>query len=95
VRGNKTEKYRNEVREKKIFYEFSRYTVNIDTSSVYFEGKLTEKGKAKSSLVDPDPYLFGPPGSEPFSQRYGSRILLSSSKISKKNIDSYCFVTSL
>jgi hypothetical protein len=37
-------------------------------------------------LDDPDP--------EPISQRYGSRILLSSSKNRKKNLDSYSFVTS-
>ncbi len=49
-----------------------------------------------------DPNVFGPPGSGSrfISQRYGSgsgsgiRILLSSSKNSKKNLDSYCFVTS-
>jgi hypothetical protein len=55
---------------------------------------------------DPDPHVFGPPGSGSISQRYRSgsgstgfwtsriRILLSSSKISKKNLDSFCFVTS-
>ncbi len=53
-----------------------------------------------NSVADPDPsdpYVFGPPGwSEPasISQRYGSRILLSSSKNRKKNLDSYSFVTS-
>jgi hypothetical protein len=43
----------------------------------------------------PDPpnlNFFGPPGSGSISQRI--RILLSSSKNSKKNLDSYCFVTS-
>ncbi len=42
-------------------------------------------------------YVFGPPGSESgygsVSQRYGSRSLYPSSK--KKDLDSYCFVTSL
>ncbi len=54
---------------------------------------------------DPDPPVFGPPGSGSgfTSQRYGSgsgvllwiriRILLSSCKNSKKNLDSYYFVT--
>jgi hypothetical protein len=27
-----------------------------------------------SSVVDPDPYVFGPPGSGSDSQRYGSRL---------------------
>jgi hypothetical protein len=39
-----------------------------------------------NSVVDPDPYVFGPPGS--VSQvRIRIRILLSSSKNSKKNLD--------
>jgi hypothetical protein len=44
----------------------------------------------------PDPHVFGPPRSGSTSQRYGIRIriLLSSSNTSKKNLDSYCFVTS-
>jgi hypothetical protein len=50
---------------------------------------------------DPDPHVFGPPGSGSTSHRYGSgsrillwiRILLSSCKNSKKNLDSYYFVT--
>jgi hypothetical protein len=43
----------------------------------------------------PDPHDFGPPGSGSGStgQRYGIRILLSSCKNSKKNLDSYYFVT--
>jgi hypothetical protein len=40
--------------------------------------------------TDPDQLVFGPPGSTCF---WSSRILLSSSKNSKKNLDSYCFVT--
>jgi hypothetical protein len=52
-----------------------------------------------SSVADPDPpdpNVFGPPGSGSgsISQRYGSWILLSTSKKRKKNLDSYCFVTS-
>jgi len=48
---------------------------------------------------DPDPHVSEPPGSGSISQRYGSRIriqiwiLLSSCKNSKKNLDSYSFVT--
>ncbi len=62
---------------------------------------------ALTSAADPDPnpdpsdpHAFGPPGSGSgsISQRYASgarvRILLSISKNSKKNLDSYCFVTS-
>ncbi len=40
-------------------------------------------------VEDPDPFVFGPPGSGSVSQR--SRILLSR-KIVRKNIESYCFV---
>ena len=55
------------------------------------------------NLDPPDPHVFWPPRSASTSQRYPdpaldpapARILLSPSKNSKKNIDSYCFVTSL
>jgi hypothetical protein len=40
---------------------------------------------------DPNPDVFGPPVS---GYRSGSFILLSPSRNSKKNLDSYCFVTS-
>jgi hypothetical protein len=53
------------------------------------EIKPEVRNRVKTSVADPDPSdpnVFGPPGS-------GS-ILLSPSKISKKNLDSYCFVTS-
>jgi hypothetical protein len=50
--------------------------------------------KTYSSVADPDPHIFGPPGSGSISQSYGSgRILLSSCKNGKKNLDSYYFVT--
>ncbi len=39
----------------------------------------------------PDPHVYGPPRSGSISQMYGSG---SSSKNSKKNLDSYCVVTS-
>jgi hypothetical protein len=44
----------------------------------------------------PDPHVFGPPGSGSIMQRYGSGSGSGSSpsKKSKKNLDSYCFVTS-
>jgi hypothetical protein len=53
--------------------------------------------------VDPDPdpqdqYVFGPPGSadpDLLVRASEVRILLSFSKNSEKNLDSYCFVTSL
>ncbi len=46
---------------------------------------------------DPDPYVFGPPGSEDPLARgtVPDSDLLSSSKNGKKNLNSYCFVTSL
>jgi hypothetical protein len=48
----------------------------------------------ESSVADPDPHVFGPPGSGSTGQRYGRiRILLLSCKKSKKNLDSYYFVT--
>jgi hypothetical protein len=52
-----------------------------------------------TSVPDPDPHVFGPPasGSGYISQRYGSGSgpgSESASKNSKKNLDSYCLVTS-
>jgi hypothetical protein len=44
------------------------------------------------SVADPDPHVFGPPGSGSMSQVW-IRILLSSCKNSKKNLVSYYFVT--
>ncbi len=45
-----------------------------------------------NSVADPDPYVFGPPGSGSVTDdvriRIRIRILLSSSKNSKKNLDS-------
>jgi hypothetical protein len=54
---------------------------------------------SESGVADPDPsdpYVFGPPVSGSVSQelRIRIRLLLSSNKNSKKNLDSYCFVTS-
>jgi hypothetical protein len=45
--------------------------------------------------VDPDPHVFGPPGSGSgsTSQRYGSGSFHQHAKNSKKNLDSYYFVT--
>jgi hypothetical protein len=59
------------------------------------------KGKKKhnnfissSSVADPDPHAFGPPGSGSNSQIYGSGSFYHHAKIgSKKNLDSYYFVT--
>jgi hypothetical protein len=44
----------------------------------------------KTSVPDPDPHVFGPPGSGSTNQRYPSIIML---KNSKKNLDSFYFVT--
>jgi hypothetical protein len=57
----------------------------------------------KASVPDPDPpdtHGFGPPGSGSISQRCGSGFGSSHHPViikqnSKKNLDSYCFVTSL
>ncbi len=49
------------------------------------------------SVADSDPsdsYAFGPPGSGPVSQVYGSGTLYHQAKIVRKNLDSCCFVTS-
>jgi hypothetical protein len=45
------------------------------------------------SVVDPDPYVFGPLGSGSVSQRYRSGSGSSSSKNSMKNLDFNCSVT--
>ncbi len=49
--------------------------------------------------MDPDPYVFGPPGSGSVSTRYGSGSgsgsIYHQAEIVKKNLDSYCFVSSL
>jgi hypothetical protein len=51
------------------------------------------------SVADPDPHVFGPPGSGSISQRYGSGFGSGSGsfyhhvKIVKKNLDSYYYVT--
>ncbi len=47
-----------------------------------------------NNVAAPDPYVFGPTGFGSINQRYGSGSFSSSSKNSKKNLDSYCFVTS-
>ncbi len=69
---------------------------SIEYDDVFFKLFIT-------SVADPNPdpsnpYVFGPPGSGSISQQvqYGIwiRILLSSSKNRKKNLASYCFVTS-
>jgi hypothetical protein len=50
------------------------------------------------SNPDPDSHVFGPPGSGSFRQMYGSESGSGSfyhqAKKIKKNLDSYCFVTS-
>jgi hypothetical protein len=50
----------------------------------------------ETSVADPDPYVLGPPGSGSVSKRYGFGSFYHQAKIaSKKNLDSYCFLTSL
>jgi hypothetical protein len=65
----------------------TQYANEKDSSCVY--------QKPKPSVPDPDlpdPHVFGPPGSESISLRYGSGS--GSFYHSKKNLDSYYFVTS-
>ncbi len=69
-------------------------------TSIGYRAKHDSVRKLSSSVADSDPHVFGPPGSgsESTSQRYlwiRLRILLSLSKNSKKNLDFYCFVTSV
>jgi hypothetical protein len=61
---------------------------------IYREGTIFIQCGGSGS-VGSVPMFFWPPGSESISQRYKIwiRILLSLSKNSKKNLDSYCFVT--
>jgi hypothetical protein len=47
----------------------------------------------EASVPDPDPHVFGPPGSGSTSQRYGSGSFYHHAKIVKKNLDSFYFVT--
>ncbi len=51
----------------------------------------------RSSVADPDPKVLGPPGyaSGSVSHKYGSGSFLLQSKTSKKNLEFYCFLTSL
>ncbi len=46
------------------------------------------------SVANPDPYVFGPPGSRSISMMYGSGSgsFYQQAKIVKKNFDSYCFM---
>jgi hypothetical protein len=67
----------------------------------FFKESWSGSSKAKTSVADPnpdppDPHVFGPPGSGSFRQRYvfGSGSFYHQAKENKKNLDSYCFVTS-
>ncbi len=72
--------------------------------TVTWTGNVDHLNKATTSFADPNPdpsdlYVFGPPGfgSGSISQRHGfesGSFYLSSSKKCKKNLDSYCSVTS-
>jgi hypothetical protein len=74
--------------------------VSVDTGNRYFlqhPHYLPEKCITNDVDPDPDLYVFGPPGSASGQVRTTIRlqILPSSSKNCKKNLDFYCFVTSL
>jgi hypothetical protein len=60
-------------------------------TTVNTESKYSKVATLKSSVADTDPLVRG---TDP-DPDIRLRILLSSSKNSKKNLDSYCFVTSL
>jgi hypothetical protein len=51
--------------------------------------------KEITSVVDPDPYVFGPPGSGPIISCTDPDPSINNQKNSKKNLDFYCFATSL
>jgi hypothetical protein len=58
------------------------------------EAFLKVKYSRRNSV--PDPHVLGPPGSGSISQRYGSGSgsIYHQAKIVRKNLDSYCLVTS-
>jgi hypothetical protein len=62
---------------------------------------LSVNNTIHKSFADPDPKVYWPPGSgfvstrSEFGSSSGVRILLSSSKNSKRNLDSYSYLTSL
>jgi hypothetical protein len=58
--------------------------------SVQLIPSLNKVATLKSSVADPDPFVRG---TDP-DPDIRLRILLSSNKNNKKNLDSYCFVTS-
>ncbi len=76
------------------------------TAANHIIKSVTEKGKMwlcclRSSVAIPDPYVFWPPrsGSGSISTRYGSGSgsgpFKHQAKMVRKNLDSYCLVTSL
>jgi hypothetical protein len=73
-----------------------RDTQEVVQLNVFLRAKHNWKFDIIGIVANPDPYVSGPPGSGSLSQRrirIRPRILLSSCKNSKKNLDSYCFVT--
>jgi hypothetical protein len=57
------------------------------------ESSISTPGYLTTSVADPDPHVFGPPGSGSISQKLDPDPTISSSKNSKKNLDSNYFVT--
>ncbi len=57
---------------------------SADACRAGFPGGNLRKKKRKISVVDPDPYVFGPPGSGPVNQRCGSGSFYHQAKIVRK-----------
>jgi hypothetical protein len=49
-------------------------------------GKIYKQDYGFSSVPDPDPHVFGPPGSESIRQRYGSGSFYHKAKIVRKTL---------
>jgi hypothetical protein len=52
--------------------QWGKTRILIKEIRLLFTTEISKKVRAKSSVGDPDPDVFGPPGSGSISQRYGS-----------------------
>jgi hypothetical protein len=79
-----------------LYCEYLLKNGNTYTYGVFIETNELGLLLFSSSVPDPnpDPHVFGPPGSQFISQRSGSGSFYQQAKKVKKNLDSYCFVTS-
>jgi hypothetical protein len=58
--------------------------MTVKASLARRSSRLLVKREAGTSVVDPDPYVFGPPGSGSVDQRYGSGSFYLQAKKKKK-----------